>query len=120
MRRWWTVVSAGLLVLGLAGCGDGGGGGGESGADVPLADLPEEGQSWESVGAPLLGGFMKMESYGCREDAVFVGVSGGERNNIYKLDLGDVAAGWKELNDQSAQLEPIEGHLILAFAEGKT
>ena len=116
MRRWWMLALSGVAALSIAACGDSGG---AVEADVPEDDVFVE-QSWESIGAPLLGGFMKVESYGCRDDAIFVAVSGGERNNIYKLDLGDVAAGWKNLNDQSAQLEPIEDHLILAFPEGKT
>jgi len=117
MNRWWLLALCGVAALSFAACGDDGGGATE--ADVPETDVVVE-QTWESLGAPLLGGFMKVESYGCRDDAIFVAVSGGERNNIYKLDLGDVAAGWKNLNDQSAQLEPIEDHLILAFPEGKT
>jgi len=116
MSRWWMFAIPGIVALSVAACGDGGAAHG----DVPEADVPEEAMSWESVGAPLLGGFMKVESYGCREDAIFVAVSGGQVNNIYKLDLDDVAGGWQELNDQSAQLEPTEDHLILAFPEGKT
>ncbi|MFH1532098.1 MAG: hypothetical protein ABIK09_15340 [Pseudomonadota bacterium] len=116
MRRSWTLAFAGFVALSAAGCGDGGG---ATEADVPEADVAEV-LSWESIGAPLLGGFMKVESYGCREDAIFVAVSGGQVNNIYKLDLDDVQAGWQELNDQSAQLEPTEDHLLLAFPEGKT
>ena len=116
MRRWWVLAAAGIAALGFAACGDAG----STEIDEPEADVVETGMSWESIGAPLLGGFMKVDSYGCREDAVFVSVSGGQENNIYKLDLDDVAAGWMELNDQSAQLEPIEDHLILAFPEGKT
>lgn len=117
MRRWWMLAAMGVVALVFAACGDGGG---ATESDVPEADVPEEEMTWESIGAPLLGGFMKVESYGCREDAIFVAVSGGEKNNIFKLDLADVAGGWKNLNDQSAQLEPIEDHLILAFPEGKT
>lgn len=121
MRRWCVLLIAGLAALSLAACGDdGGGGGGVEEVDTVEADTPEPGPAWESVGAPVLGGFMKMESYGCREDAVFVAISGGQQNNIYKLDLGDVDGGWKNLNDQSAQLEPIKDHVVLAFPEGKT
>ena len=117
MKRRWSVVLGMVGALALVGCGDDGG---AAESDVPEADVPEVVLSWESVEAPLLDGFMKVESYGCREDAIFVAVSGGQKNNIYKLDLADVEGGWKDLNDQSAQLEPIEDHLILAFPEGKT
>jgi hypothetical protein len=117
MRRWWMLALAGAVALAFPACGEGGG---AAEADVSGADVAEAEMTWASIGAPLLGGFMKVESYGCREDAIFVAVSGGEKNNIFKLELDDVAGGWKNLNDQSAQLEPIEDHLILAFPEGKT
>lgn len=115
MVRAWTSLVVGVLMVGLVGCGDAGG----DAADVPEADVAGE-LSWESIGAPLLSGFMKIESYGCRSDAIFVAISGGQTNHIHKLDLGDVAAGWKEINDQAAKIEPIKDHLILAFPEGKT
>lgn len=113
MRRRYGLVSAALaLVLGCAG-GEGGGG-----DDAPGDVAP--GPAWEALEAPVLGGFMKLESYGCRDDAIFVAVSGGQRNSVFKLDLADAAAGWQQLNDQSAQLEPVAGHVVLAFPEGKT
>ena len=105
MKTWVLMLVLGLVVVLPAACG--GDGGEQAPGDALEGDVAEVGMVWESIDAPVLGGFMKLESYGCREDAIFVAVSGGQQNNIYKLDLGNLDAGWKDLNDSPPSSSPL-------------
>ena len=108
-----------IFLLLPAACG---GEGGESSlvADVG-ADLPEAPEyRFETITDRTLDDVMHVGTFSCRDDALFVSVGAAEDTGIYKLDLDNPDAGWRQLYDQEAALCPTAAALAVALPAGNT
>lgn len=111
----WSNCVVGMLVTLVVGCS----GGGQDQADV-IPDLAAETGVYTLLSETSLDGIMQIESYGCRDDAIFVAVDAGEASGVYKLEIGDADLGWRRIYDQEGVICPTEDSLIIGLLPGST
>ena len=110
-----AIIFAGMLVAIVVGCG----GGSQAPADL-IPDMAAETGSYTLLSETSLDGIMQIESYGCRDDAIFVAVDAGAASGVYKLEIGDADLGWRLIYDQEGVICPTEDSLIIGLLPGNT
>jgi len=116
VTRTFLLLFISVVALSLTACADTD----EAAKDlVPEPEAPVvEASGFELFSNAPLARVLRLASYGCRDDAIFVAVGAAEMTGVYKMELAHPELGWRQIYDQEVLMRPTTSALAAALPSG--